>query len=71
MEVVAINEDETIRIVKYGDFYHFEIKKFHGWAMDKDTREYWLVSKWILDNSLKVADDYPTITEIRNRQSKK
>ena len=69
MELIAINEDEDIRIIKCGVTYFLQEYWVHRWKDIKDTTEEWLASKWILDYYLKVSTDYPTISEIRNEQS--
>jgi len=74
MNLIAINNKETKRVVLYGDMYHLQktISKIFSsslWADINTTKEEWLASKWILDNGLTVATDYPTIAQIRAKQS--
>lgn len=73
MELIAINEKETRRIVKFGDMFHLQrtVSKIFSsslWADVNVTDQEWLASKWILDYRLKVRTDYPTIEEIRSQQ---
>jgi len=73
MEIIAINGKETKRVVQFGDMYHLQktVSKIFSsslWADINTTKEEWLASKWILDNNLTVATDYPTIAEIRAKQ---
>lgn len=73
MEIIAINSKETKRVVMFGDYYHLQktVSKIFSnglWADINTTQHEWLASKWILDNSLTVCTDYPTIAEIRAKQ---
>ncbi len=70
MEIIAIDDKENKRIVKYGDLYVFQTKIILAqyWMNKKETNQEWLASKWILDYDLKVSTDYSTIEEIRNKQ---
>lgn len=75
MEVIAINEKETVRVVKFGDMFHLQktVSKIFSSSLFADeniTDQEWLASKWILDYGLKVCTDYPTIDEIREMQKR-
>ncbi len=71
-KIIAINDDETLRIVKNSNTYSFERKfelhRFCTWSEVDHTVEEWLASKWILDYDLTVGTEYPTIDEIREMQ---
>ena len=71
--VIAINENETRRIIKDRGLYSYQIAKTPWltvdiWTSIKTTTEEWLASKWILDYRLKVSSDYPSIKEIKEKQ---
>jgi hypothetical protein len=73
MELIAINNKETWRVVMFGDHYHLQrtVSKIFSsslWADVNTTQHEWLASKWILDKGLTVCTDYPTIAEIRSKQ---
>ena len=76
MKILAINEKETLRVVKFGDEYHLQKPAISVWLkptcwVDNEIAgEEWVASKWILDYGLKVSTDYPTIAEIREQQKK-
>lgn len=38
------------------------------WNDKEETKQEWMASKWILDYSLRVGSEYPTIAEIREMQ---
>jgi len=74
MEILAINEEETLRVAMFGDMYHLQQSTsiFYILGIWKDVKapgEEWMASKWILDYGLKVSTDYPTIAEIRTKQA--
>ena len=75
MEIIAIHEKETFRVIKTGDKYHLQKPAALWlrplcWVDNEIAGEEWVAAKWILDYGLKVYTDYPTIDEIRERQKK-
>ena len=74
METFAINLNETKRIIKDRDFYHFQKHNNMGqWVDDMNkpwTRQEWLLAKWIQDNELLIEKDFPTLKELKKQQEK-
>jgi len=74
MKTIAINEKETLKISQEGDVYRLCDWRKRGysyeWMIRKRTTNEWLVSKWIIDNDMKTAKDYPTLSEIVKAQKK-
>jgi hypothetical protein len=68
LDLIAINERETLRIVKRGKLYIFQVYVLGEWGPSKETDKEWLASKWILQFDMRVSTDYPTIEEIKNQQ---
>jgi len=71
MKIIAIREDESKRVIEQSGNYSLQERLnivSYAWYMLKDTREEWLAAKWIVDNDMKVAADYPTIEQIRESQ---
>ena len=72
MDTIAITKDGRKRIILCGDIYIRQTKVMFGdfWMDNEETKQEWIASKWILDNGMQVASEYPTIDEIRKEQSK-
>ncbi len=73
--VIAINKDETVRIIQEKSTYYLErlkeVEKWGIWSGVKETNQEWLASKWILDYELEIPSNYPTIKEIEKQQRSK
>ena len=70
METIAISDDARTRIILCGGMYILQrkITCMNYWNDREETKQEWMASKWILDYSLKVGSEYPTIAEIREMQ---